>query len=157
VRVFQSASDFLKADLAAAQANLKRIDDYLGLGGMQDGAFIVGHLQARDEELAAAQARLAEAERQTVFGIHAEAETRALRAQERAERAERTLAAIRGQRDRLRQALEGLVGGATRDELEQIELGLRLVPAPDEDKAVSLNAIHALLALLDAPPSPEKG
>ncbi len=57
---------------------------------------------------------------------------------------------LRGQRDRLRQALEGLVGGATRAELEQIELGLRLVPVSDEDKAVSLNAIHALLALWNA-------
>jgi hypothetical protein len=58
---------------------------------------------------------------------------------------------LRAERDRLRKALEALIGGATRDELEQIEFGLRLVPAPDDDKTVSLNAIHALLALLDAP------
>ena len=48
----------------------------------------------------------------------------------------------------LRNALVGLVGASTREELEQIELAMRLVPAPEQDKAVTINAIHALLATL---------
>jgi hypothetical protein len=46
---------------------------------------------------------------------------------------------------RLRRALVGLIGAETRDELEQMEAVMRLVPAPDADKAVSINAIHVLL------------
>ena len=45
----------------------------------------------------------------------------------------------------LRKALIGLVGAESKEELEQMEVALRIVPAPDEDKAVSINAIHALL------------
>lgn len=51
---------------------------------------------------------------------------------------------------KLRRALIGLVGAETRDELEQMEVMMRLVPAPDADKAVSINAIHALLETADA-------
>jgi len=45
----------------------------------------------------------------------------------------------------LRAALEGLIGASEKGELEQVELGIRMIPAPDADKAVSINAIHALL------------
>jgi len=56
----------------------------------------------------------------------------------------------------LRGALESLVGVSSRDELEKMEAALRLVPAPMEDKAASINAIHALLATLpNAPRQPE--
>ena len=45
----------------------------------------------------------------------------------------------------LRDALVGLVGASEINILEQMELALRLVPAPKADKAVSINAIHALI------------
>lgn len=48
----------------------------------------------------------------------------------------------------LRSALAGLIGADTEDELRQMEATMRLLPAPEEDKAVSINAIHALLATL---------
>ena len=48
----------------------------------------------------------------------------------------------------LRSALVGLIGSDSEQELRQIEVTMRLLPAPDEDKAVSINAIHALLATL---------
>jgi hypothetical protein len=53
---------------------------------------------------------------------------------------------MRTQRDRLRAALAGLVGAESKEELEAMEIALRLMPVPDEDKAAMLNAIHALLA-----------
>jgi len=46
----------------------------------------------------------------------------------------------------LRAALVGLIGVDGEDELRQMEATMRLLPAPDADKAVSINAIHALLA-----------
>ena len=46
----------------------------------------------------------------------------------------------------LRAALVGLIGVDGEDELRQMETTMRLLPAPDADKAVSINAIHALLA-----------
>lgn len=46
---------------------------------------------------------------------------------------------------KLRKALVGLVGASERAELEQMEVAMRLLPAPDADKTVSINAIHALL------------
>ena len=48
----------------------------------------------------------------------------------------------------LRAALVGLVGVDGAEELRQMEVTMRLLPAPAEDKAVSINAIHALLATL---------
>jgi hypothetical protein len=48
----------------------------------------------------------------------------------------------------LRSALVGLVGADSAEELRQMEVNIRLLPAPAEDKAVSINAIHALLATL---------
>jgi len=52
---------------------------------------------------------------------------------------------------RLKQALEGLIGGATREELAAIEVGARMLPAAAQDRAVALDAIHALQAELDEP------
>ena len=46
---------------------------------------------------------------------------------------------------KIKKALTGLIGAETKEELEQLELGIRLSPAPDSDKAVMINAIHALL------------
>ena len=48
----------------------------------------------------------------------------------------------------LRSARAGLIGADAEDELRQMEVAMRLLPAPDADKAVSINAIHALLATL---------
>lgn len=48
----------------------------------------------------------------------------------------------------LRSALAGLIGADTEDELRQIESAMRVLPAPEADKAVSINAIHALLETL---------
>lgn len=48
----------------------------------------------------------------------------------------------------LRSALAGFIGADSEDELRQIEVAMRLLPAPDADKAVSINAIHALLATM---------
>jgi len=46
---------------------------------------------------------------------------------------------------KLRQALAGLVGASTKEELEAMEVTLRLVPGIEQDKIVAINAIHALL------------
>ena len=45
----------------------------------------------------------------------------------------------------LRSALIGLVGAETKEELEGMELAMRSLPAPDADKAASINAIHTIL------------
>jgi len=60
--------------------------------------------------------------------------------------------ALRQQRDMLRAALVGLVGVDTRAELEQLEAVMRLTRAPAEDKAATIDAIHALIATLKATP-----
>ena len=49
---------------------------------------------------------------------------------------------------RLRAALAGLIGADTETELRQMEVAMRTLQAPDADKAVSINAIHALLATM---------
>lgn len=46
---------------------------------------------------------------------------------------------------KLRSALIGIVGAENIEELKQMEVTLRLLPAPEADKTASLNAIHALL------------
>jgi hypothetical protein len=46
---------------------------------------------------------------------------------------------------KLRTALIGLIGAKSPDELRQMEAVMRLCDAPESDKVVSLNAIHALL------------
>lgn len=51
------------------------------------------------------------------------------------------------ERDRLRAALVGVIG-ADGPELEVMEAVIRAAIAPAEDKAVSIDAIHALLATL---------
>jgi hypothetical protein len=51
----------------------------------------------------------------------------------------------------LRAALVGLIGADTESELRQMEVAMRMLPAPDADKAVSINAIHALLATTMTP------
>lgn len=48
----------------------------------------------------------------------------------------------------LRAALVGLIGADSEQDLRQMEATMRLLPAPDADKAVSINAIHALLATM---------
>ena len=48
----------------------------------------------------------------------------------------------------LRAALVGLIGADTEQELREMEATMRLLPAPEADKAVSINAIHALLATM---------
>lgn len=46
----------------------------------------------------------------------------------------------------LRSVLFGLVGVGTESELRQMEAIIRAAPVPESDKAVTINAIHALLA-----------
>lgn len=53
--------------------------------------------------------------------------------------------ALEAERDRLRTALAGLVGADSADELRAMEAVMRVLPAPDADKAAMRNAIHALL------------
>lgn len=53
------------------------------------------------------------------------------------------------QRNKLRAALAAMVGASTREELDAIELGVRAIPGCEEDRAVALNAIHALRDSLD--------
>lgn len=69
-------------------------------------------------------------------------------AAQNAEDANARLAAMTAQRDRLRAALVALVGVDGRDELGQMEAFMRLAPAPAEDKAATIDAIHALVATL---------
>lgn len=45
----------------------------------------------------------------------------------------------------LRAAVVGLVGSDDREELEQMEMAIRIAPVPECDKAASINAIRALL------------
>ena len=45
----------------------------------------------------------------------------------------------------LRKALVGLVGAESRQELEQMEIAIRAMPAPDVDKMHTINAIQALI------------
>jgi hypothetical protein len=49
----------------------------------------------------------------------------------------------------LRSALAGLVGVDGLDELKEMEIFIRSAPAPAQDKAVSVDAIHALMATLE--------
>jgi hypothetical protein len=58
------------------------------------------------------------------------------------------LARVTAQRERLRAALAALVGVDGREELAQMEAVMRVMPAPAEDRAASIDAIHALLATL---------
>lgn len=69
---------------------------------------------------------------------------------QRAEAAEADLSALRSERDKLRTALAGLVGASDHAELEQMEAFIRSQPAPAEDKAAMVDAIHVLLGGTDA-------
>lgn len=46
---------------------------------------------------------------------------------------------------KLRKALADLVGASTKEELEAMEIIIRTTPGSEHDKAVAINAIHALL------------
>lgn len=46
---------------------------------------------------------------------------------------------------KLRAALIGLIGVESVEELQEMEATLRLMPAPDQDKAAMINAIHVLI------------
>lgn len=46
---------------------------------------------------------------------------------------------------KLRKALVGLVGASEKEELEQMEAALRILPAPEKDKAAMIDAIHAII------------
>ena len=48
--------------------------------------------------------------------------------------------------NQLRAALAGLIGAESNEDLEAMEVIIRLTPAPDADKVAMLNAIHALLS-----------
>lgn len=48
---------------------------------------------------------------------------------------------------KLKAALIGLVGASEKDELEKMEMLIRLAPVPDADKVGMVNAIHALVEL----------
>ena len=52
--------------------------------------------------------------------------------------------AVVEQRDKLRDALAVMIGASTKDELDAMEIGVRSLPGCEEDRAVALNAIHAL-------------
>lgn len=59
------------------------------------------------------------------------------------------------QRGQLRAALVGLVGVDGSDQLEAMETVMRALPAPAEDKAAMIDAIHALIATESKHVSPE--
>lgn len=63
------------------------------------------------------------------------------------EAGERMIGTLTKERDRLRAALVGLVGVDGREELEQMEAVMRVMPAPAADKAATIDAIHALIAV----------
>ena len=46
---------------------------------------------------------------------------------------------------KLRKVLSDLIGASTKEELEAMEIAIRTTPAPASDKAVMINAIHALV------------
>lgn len=50
----------------------------------------------------------------------------------------------------LRSALIGMIGVDTEHDLKQMEAMVRTQPAPEADKVVAINAIHALLATMPA-------
>lgn len=57
----------------------------------------------------------------------------------------------------LRGALVGLVGVDGKDDLEEMEANVRSLPIPEADRTVSLNAIHALLAVTAAAKEADHG
>lgn len=63
---------------------------------------------------------------------------------EREHAAAREICAMVERLEKLKGALRGLIGASTIEELEAVELGCRVLPGPDRDRVVALNAIHAL-------------
>ncbi len=59
-------------------------------------------------------------------------------------RPEQRVALLVDQRDELRKALSRLVGASEQDELDAMEAVIRMSPAPAEDRAAIIDAIHAL-------------
>jgi uncharacterized protein len=57
---------------------------------------------------------------------------------------------------KLRAALIGLIGASDKTELEQMELMLRIAPAPETDKVNAINAIHAIIETSDIKYEAEK-
>ena len=55
------------------------------------------------------------------------------------------LSIVKQQHNQLRAALAGLLGAESDEDLEAMEVIIRLTPAPNADKAAMLNAIHAML------------
>ena len=53
---------------------------------------------------------------------------------------------LRNQVNTLTDALAGMIGASTKEELDAMEIGVRSLPGCEEDRAVALNAIHALRA-----------
>ena len=51
---------------------------------------------------------------------------------------------------KLKSALAGLVGASKKEELEQMEILIRVAAVPDADKVGMINAIHALIEFGDA-------
>ena len=52
--------------------------------------------------------------------------------------------------ERLRKALSGLIGAETKEELEAMEMAMRMMPGIEADKIAGINAIHALLSEVNA-------
>ena len=50
---------------------------------------------------------------------------------------------------KLRSALAALIGASTKEELEAMEVALRLMPAPAKDKAAMIDAINVLIDIED--------
>ncbi len=48
--------------------------------------------------------------------------------------------------ERLRKALAGLIGAETKEELEAMEVVMRMMPGIEADKIAGINGIHALLS-----------
>lgn len=58
--------------------------------------------------------------------------------------------------ERLRKALSGLIGAETKEELEAMEVAMRIMPGIEADKIAGINAIHALLAEVTNQPTEPK-
>jgi len=51
--------------------------------------------------------------------------------------------------EKLKSALLGLIGVETKEELEMMEVGVRVMSIPDKDKTNMLNAIHVLIGIME--------
>ena len=50
--------------------------------------------------------------------------------------------------EKLKNALIGLIGASTKKELEEMEIAMRIMPAPEADKIAAINGINALLEVI---------